>query len=230
MKYHLTPNLITDRMNSLNLSERAIVRNTQIPQFQFRQARQSHQLDGHISLAQINRLASELGISVPELLAPPDPVSTPVPAVDTEDDVQTLVPILVSAPSLVSVAHAARILRWKRERIEAALAAIPAALEGTGLRLQTSSGRVKIAASDSPDKAVLHAIGRLQTVTAGLNRSQARTLLRIVNGEAVFHRNIGNQEKLSLGALKNMGCIEVGEKAQYQPTVDLCLVLPDIEE
>jgi hypothetical protein len=228
MKYNLTPGLITDRMNTLNLSEREIVRMTRIAQFQFRQARQAHQLDGHISLSQITRLATELGVSVPELLAPPDQAgSRPASAVEKEDT-ETVIPILVSATALVSITHAARILGWTRERIEHALAAVPPALEGTGLRLHVSSGRAKITA-DSPDGALLHSISRLQTMTAGLNLSQARTLQRIANGDAVFHRNIGNQEKLTLGSLKNMGCIELDEQAQYRPTVDRRLVLPDIE-
>ncbi|WP_157519109.1 hypothetical protein [Modestobacter sp. Leaf380] len=45
----------------------------------------------------------------------------------------------------------------------------------------------------------------------------------------MFHRNVGQQEKLPLGALGNMGCIELDDQAQYRPTFDMRLVLPDIE-
>jgi hypothetical protein len=230
MKITINRDLITDRMNMLGLSERAMVKRTQLPLKQFRQARQVGQFDDHTPLSQLHRLATELGISLVELLSAPtsDAIDEPT-AASTEDDVETLIPILVSVPNLVSVAHAARVLGWSRDHMENVLAAVPARLEGTGLRLHHFNGRAKIVAIDSPGKAVAHAIGRLQTMTLGLKLNQAQTLRRIINGETVFQRNIRNEDKLTLGALKNMGCLELDEKAQYQPTADLRLVLPDIK-
>lgn len=236
MKIDFDRDLITDRMNALGLAERAIVQRAQIPYFQFRQARKTGQFDGHITLSQIHRLATELGLTLTELLSPSSPASRERDDSDEidestvgADDAQVLIPVLVSVPRLASIAHAARTLGWTRERIEDALAAIPSLLDGTGLRLHTINGRAKITFIDSPSKALLHTIGRLQTTTAGLNLTQARTLQRVADGEAVFHRNVGQQEKLVLGALKNMGCIELDEDAQYRPTTDLRLVLPDIK-
>lgn len=236
MKIDFDRNLITDRMNALGLAERAVVQRTQIPYFQFRQARKTGQFDGHITLSQIDRLATVLGLTIIELLSPPsrangeqdDSHEMDESAVGS-DDAQVLIAVLVSVPRLVSIAHAARSLGWTRDRIEHALTAIPPALEGTGLRLHTINGRAKIASIESPSQALLRAIGRLQSTTAGLNLTQARTLQRIADGEAVFHRNVGQHEKLVLGALKNMGCIELDEDAQYRPTTDLRLALPDIK-
>jgi hypothetical protein len=96
------------------------------------------------------------------------------------------------------------------------------------LRLHANNGRAVITTIDTRAKALRHAIGRLQTTTMGLNASRAGTLQRIVNGEDVFHRNVGQVERLSLGALKNMGCIQLDDKALYRPTIDMRLVLPDI--
>ncbi|SOC50408.1 hypothetical protein SAMN05660748_3156 [Blastococcus aggregatus] len=235
MKIDFERDLITDRMNILGLSERAIVQKTKIPYFQFRQARKTGQFDGHVTLSQIHRLAFELGLTVAELLSPPSPAEPDQDGASEQEertsptaDAQVLIPVLVSVPRLASIIHAARTLGWTRERIEDALASIPPVLEGTGLRLHKINGRATITPIDSA-KSLLQVIGRLQTTTSGLNASQARTLLRITNGEPVFHRNIGNQEKLTLGALKNMGCIELDEQAQYRPTADIRLALPDID-
>ncbi|TFV47505.1 hypothetical protein [Blastococcus sp. TF02A-35] len=231
MKIRINRDLITDRMNMLALHERAIVQRTQIPQSQFRQARQSGELDGHTSLSQLHRLATELGVRLTDLLDPPEAAApqqeVPGPAND-RGGVETLIPILVSATNMVSLAHAARVLGWSRDHMDAVLAAVPAALHGTGLRLHHVNGRAKVMSTDSPGRAVAYAIGCLQTMAAGLNLAQARTLRRIVNGETVFHRNIGKEEKLTLGALKNMGCIELDDMAQYRPTSDLALALPDL--
>lgn len=230
MKITINRDIITDRMNALALAERTLIQRTQIPQFQFRQARQSGQFDGHTTLNHVHRLATELGISLGDLLSPPQsdtPQSDTPPA--SEDDVATLIPLLVSATHLVSVSHAARVLGWTRDRIETAVAAIPARLDGTGLRLHNINGRAKITTADATGKATANAIVRLQTMTAGLKANQAATLRRIVDGESVFQRNIGNQEKLTLGALKNMGCIELDEKAQYRVTAAMQLALPDVK-
>lgn len=230
MKILIDRNLITDRMNDLGLSERSIIQKTRLPQFQFRQARQTGQLDGHISLAEANRLATELGVSLPELLAPPAPdASEAEPTTSTpEEDLQLLIPLLVTAPHMVSIAHVARTLGWTRDHIEELLTAIPPRLTGTGLRLHTNNGRITITAVDSGSKTLRYAVGRLQTTTMGVTASSAATLRQIVNGDDVFHRNVGQTERLSLGALKNMGCIELDDKALYRPTSDMRLVLPDI--
>jgi hypothetical protein len=235
MKIYFDRNLITDRMNDLGLSERTIVQKTNIPYFQFRQARKTGQFDGHVTLSQIHRLASELGLTLAELLSPHNPCEPNRDDSSEQDeptgptcDAQVLIPVLVSVPRLVSITHAARTLGWTRERIEDALAAIPSILEGTGLRLHKINSRATVTPIDSA-KSLGQAIGRLQTTTSGLNASQAHTLRRITNGEPVFHRNVGQQEKLTLGALKNMGCIELDDQAQYGPTADLRLALPDAE-
>ena len=68
----------------------------------------------------------------------------------------------------------------------------------------------------------------LPVSTSGLTTTQASTLRRIVNGAQVFQRNIGKEQQLVLGALKNMGCVELDASAQYQPTQDLRLALPDL--
>jgi hypothetical protein len=61
-----------------------------------------------------------------------------------DGDVEILIPILVSTTNLVSVAHAARVLDWSRDYIDAVLTAIPAALDGTGLLLHYFKGRARI--------------------------------------------------------------------------------------
>ncbi|MCW2695905.1 MAG: hypothetical protein JWR62_990 [Modestobacter sp.] len=186
-------------VDDLALHERSLIERTQIPQFQFQQARRSGQFDGRTTLAQVHRLATELGVSLAELLASPQPATAQEPATaTTSGDVETLIPILVSTTNLVSVAHAARVLGWSRDHIDAVLAAIPAALDGTGLRLHHVKGRANIAWIDSQGNAMARTVGRLQTMTVGLNLTQAHTLRRITNGETIFQRHIGKEEKLTL--------------------------------
>ena len=92
--------------------------------------------------------------------------------------------------------------------------------------LQSGGARPDLDPVDLP-KPLAQTITRLQTATSGLTASQASTLRRIVNGAQVFQRNIGKEEQLVLGAPKNMGCVELDASAQYQPTEDLRLALPD---
>jgi hypothetical protein len=67
-------------------------------------------------------------------------------------------------------------------------------------------------------------------MTRGLTSIQAHTLRRITDGETIAQRNIGKGEKLTLGALTNMGAIELDDEgAQYRPTADIRLALPDLE-
>jgi chromosome segregation and condensation protein ScpB len=112
-----------------------------------------------------------------------------------DGDVEILTPILVSTTNLVSVAHAARGLDWSRDYIDAVLTAIPAALDGTGLRLHHFKGRARITWVNSTRKPVARTIGRLQTMTRGLTSVQAHTLRRITDSEPIAQRNIAKGEK-----------------------------------
>ncbi len=59
--------------------------------------------------------------------------------------------------------------------------------------------------------------------------AQAATLKRIVDGNHSTQRNIGNAERVILGALKNMGCIELDDKAAWRTTDDLRAAVPDLQ-
>jgi hypothetical protein len=233
MKIDFDRQRITDRMNTLGLSEREVVRASGIPYAQFRQARKTGQFDGHVTLAQLDRLAAQLGLTISELLASADGDSTSLPEpseVTDAEDVASVVPLLLAVPRLVAIPHVARTLGWSRERLSRALAATPAALDGTGLCLREIRGSVKIEPTNTSSKAVRHTIARLQTSTYGLNTRETQTLLRITEGERVAHRNVGKQQQLVFGALSNKGCIETDDRGQYRPTVDLRLALPDLDQ
>ncbi|MBD8870619.1 hypothetical protein [Nocardioides donggukensis] len=68
----------------------------------------------------------------------------------------------------------------------------------------------------------------MQTKSRGLTVTQAATLKRVVDGTHSTKRNIGNAERVILGALKNMGCIELDDKAAWRPTDDLHAAIPDL--
>ena len=177
MKIDIDRQRITDRMNALGLSEREVVRASEIPYAQFRQARRTGQFDGHITLTQLHRVAAHLGLTVSELLATTGSEPTP-PAYPSEptdgEDVASLVPLLLAVPRLVATPHIARTLGWSRERLNRALTDTPAALDDTGLCLREIRGSVKIEPINASAKAVRNTIARLQTSTYGLIHARPR--------------------------------------------------------
>ena len=70
----------------------------------------------------------------------------------------------------------------------------------------------------------------MQTKSRGLTVAQAATLKRVADGNHSTKRNIGNSERVILGALKNMGCIELDDHAGWRATNDLRAALPDLPD
>jgi hypothetical protein len=134
--------------------------------------------------------------------------------------------ILATCPnfSQLTTSHS---LGWERTRLDFALHAVPSALDGTGLRLHTSNGSVKVMPART-DKQLKSALGRVRSLGLGLNTAEAAVLTRIINSEDVLDRQPSNASRVAVGALKNMGCIQLNDDAVFEPTFDLRLALPDL--
>lgn len=226
MKVPFDRDLITDQMNALGLSERTVISRTGISNFTFRQARQTGEFEGTITLRQLRTLAETLGLTLPQLFTLDD---TPLeqPEQSARGDAAYLIAVLADVSKLVAVDHLARSLDWERPRLDSALHAIPPALVGTGLRLHTSGGAVKVMPART-DKKLKSALGRVRSLSLGLNTAEAAVLTRILNSENVLDRQPGNATRVAVGALKNMGCIQLNDHAVFEPTPDLRLALPDL--
>lgn len=229
MKIRFDRDLITEQMNALGLSERAVINRTGIPNFTFRQARQTGLFEGTLTLRQVSALADVLALTVPQLLSDAEDEEAPSDQPRSEgDDAATLIPLLVHLPRMVSVAHLTRSLQWPRPRVTSALDAIPHALQGTGLRLHHRDGFIKIVAVKPTDRTLKQALGRVRQLGLGLNSHEAIVLTRILDGHNVLDRMPSNATRVAVGSLKNMGCIALNQHTVFEGTDDLRLALPDL--
>ena len=220
--------LIAEQMSALGLSERTLVSRIQFPLFAFRKARIQGVLDRHITLGQVQKLCTALGISPADLLDVDEPLPPVRHTRDASGDAQLLIPLLVGLPRRVSVPFLVRTLGWERSRTTDAIRAIPAALEGTGLVLHAEEDKIAILPARRNTGDIRRALATVQTKSRGLTVAQASTLKRVVDGKHSTQRNIGNAERVILGALKNMGCIELNDKAGWRATEDLHAAIPDM--
>jgi hypothetical protein len=229
MKVPFERDLITDQMNTLGLSERAVIRATGIPNLTFRQARQEGELEGTLTLRHLQALADVLGLTLADLLAEPDaPPPTEPATTSAHDDAATLIPLLMQVPTLIAIDHLARTLNWDRLRTTAAVDAIPDALQHTGVRLHTSNGSIRLLPIVQTDKQLRATLGRIRSTNRPLNRIEANILTQVINHEHVLNRQPSNPVRVATGSLKNMGCIALDDNGVFALTDDLRLALPDL--
>lgn len=227
MRQRINNALITERMRALSLSERQTLARIDIPTAAFREARLTGWLPGHTNLRQISGLADALGITVVELLNTHDASDhyAPLSHGSVDEDAALLIPLLVSGTGLVDTGRLATALEWPRPRLLAAVDEIPTALKSTGMKLVRTGAAIAVEPVNRPSPGLLRRIGNAQTAHRALNLTQARLLRRIVNGEHVTEKATSNADRVALGALKNKGCIEIGDHARWRSTAHLALAL-----
>ena len=227
MKQRINNVLITERMRTLGLSERQTLARVDIPSAAFREARLTGWLRGHINLRQISRLADALGVTIIELLdtndAPDDP--TLPHRASAGEDAAILIPLLLGVTGLVDTGRLATALEWERPRLHAAVDEIPTALVATGLKLVRTGAAIAVEPTRRASPDLRRRIGNAQTAHRALNLTQARLLRRIIDGEHVTEKATANADRVALGALKNKGCIEIGDHARWRSTTHLALAL-----
>ena len=240
MIINLNQELITQRMRDLGLSERKVISQSGLPNFTFRRARQTGAVDASLTLRQLTNLATTLGVPTTDLLTPtPTPTARePEQAIDQnseqprpgqpQHDAAILIPLLIDLPKMIPIAHIARSLEWPRPRTQTALDAIPTALTGTGLRLHTNNGNVRITPADPTNKTIKKALGRVRANVTGITVMEAKVLTRALNGEHVLDRQPSNPQRVAAGALTNMGCLTLNPAQVPEPSADLCFALPDL--
>lgn len=224
MHYQVNRELLIEQMTTLGLSERQVLARTSMPTVTLRAARIEGYLQGHTSIRQLVELAEVLCVSPADLLAS-DSDRESEQRRDPDDDTRTLIALLFEARQLVDTGRLARAIGWERSRLLDALDAVPAALEGTGLSLATSGASVAVQAEPRPDTAARQSLARAQASRTGLNLAQAKVLRKILGGDHVGDRNPSNTDKLAMGALKNLGCIESDERGRYRVTDALRMAL-----
>lgn len=224
MRYPLNRELLVDQMTALGLSEREVLARTNMPTAALREARIEGYIQGHTSVRQLVELADVLCVPLADLLRcdADDEGERPI---NPDDDTRTVLALLFEARQLVDTGRLARAMGWERWRLLAALDGMPAALNDTGLRLVASGASVAVQPERRADKDTRQAVAKVQGSRTGLNRAQAKVLHRVVSGGHVGDRQPSNADKLIMGALKNLGCIEADERGRYRPTAAVRLAL-----
>lgn len=219
--------LLTERMHDLRHTERALVRDADISTFALRTARREGWLPGTFTLADLMRLADALGLSLSDLVPNDTPATHREPDEQAEHDAETVIPHLVGHTAIPAI-NIAKAFGWDRQRLQACLSAIPTALEGTGLRYIENNGQVRVEPHYASDPNTRAAIRRLRATSRPMTRAEATTLARILDGDNVQSRQMANNTRVVLGALKNLGCIELNDEAIYEATDALHTALPDL--
>lgn len=231
MKIPCNRDLIASQMDTLGLTERAIVARTSIPLFQFRQMRIDGVLHQHVALGQLARVADMLATTIGDLLnvTPTGPPSESArPDVGAKTDSEVLIPLLVSLPRMVDIGFTSRCLSWSPQRMKNAMDAIPSALALTGLRLVSHHNAIRVLPTRPPDPRLRRTLGQLQSHRMGLSSRQARLLKDIIGGRWIQTQNLTQNDRLRIGQLKNAGCIELDEAARYRVTDQLRTAMPDL--
>lgn len=60
-----------------------------------------------------------------------------------------------------------------------------------------------------------------------ITHGEASTLKRVLDGQNVQDRDTANATKAHLGALKNLGCLALDDRAIYRPTPALLAAFPE---
>lgn len=220
--------LITEQMHALGLSERAVIRDTSVTQSQFRTARIDGWLSGTFTLNQLTQLAATLGISPTDLLAEPAAQPSAPTAQSATDDAAHLIPLLIGLGKNVSMTGVRKALGWNNDRLAACLQAVDAALDGTGMRLHYGQQRtIRITPARPNTETTRHALRRLRATNNPITVGEASMLKRLLDGENVQYREMSNATKVHLGALRNMGCLTLNDRAIYEPTPEVLAAFPE---
>lgn len=202
----LNTKLIIERRNQLGLPRLVLARRLGINPLTMRRIEEG-QAHGERSLRFVEQLAEQLGVDTISLLLTDDEADPRPPA---QDDVK-LEAALASLPGMVHRDEIAGALGWDLERTNAAIAALKARLEPTGVRLQPGSwGRYDLRArEDVLSQQERQALARARAATNGLTLRTARVLREAIDGQldSDWERSAATADRIAKAELLKQGLV-----------------------
>lgn len=202
---------IRSRLLALGMTERDLSRQTGIGQSAIRGLLRECQTHTSLTIAQLQSLAREVGLTVAEVLTPDEkPVDTPV----THDEkAQRLISVLLHERRAIAWDHVVDAFGWTSKELRHAAKAADAVLRGTGLRVHIASNGLSLRAVEQPVSEVIASIERLRARDDSMDNGTARVLFEVVTG-TIAQRQIRKGYAPRLGYLKNQRMVHVGRPGE----------------
>lgn len=207
--------LVQRRRLAAGLSLREVARGTHLTGSSLTRLETTGHLSPATTLADLQRLASVLGIPAADLLrephmpdgTPPADAADKAPPQSTAADGRTLGVLLAHEPRLVPRDDVAVALGWDLTRLRIGQNALDAALRPAGMRVHQVHGRIAVRPADASQDQPAVALAASRTAATGLNTAQAGLVHRALTG--TLTTNTVPQGRLPyLASLVNLGILE----------------------
>jgi transcriptional regulator with XRE-family HTH domain len=202
---------IRSRLLSLGMTERDLSRQTGIGQSAIRGLLRENQTHTSLTIAQLQSLAREVGLTVAEVLTPDDEAVDP--AVTDDEKAQRLISVLLHERRTIAWDHLADAFGWTSKDLRHAARTCNERLRGTGLRIHIANNGLALRAADQPVNEVIASVERLRARDDSMDHGTARVLFEVVTG-SIAQAQIRKGYAPRLGYLKNQGMVHVGRPGE----------------
>lgn len=204
--YYANGDLVRQRMFELVLSERELANRATIGQATLRSILNNNTISEATPLAIVNALAQAVGLTMTDLLQPPEP--DPLPDDTPEADVAHLTALLCRAHTTVSRDRLAAALQWTLPRLAAAEAELDLVLAPLGPCVNRNSAGLSIRTKDAGLKPIWQRLELMRDAQDTMHNGMARTLYSVFT-DSLSKTQIRNNDSVQLGALINRGAVTV---------------------
>ncbi len=170
---------IRSRLLELEMSERDLSRQTGIGQSAIRGLLRTSQTHTSLTVAQLQTLAREVGLTVAEVLTPEQPVDTER---DSSDTARRLLAVLRHEQRIIAWDHLVDAFAWSSKNLRRAASTANQSLQGTGLRVHIANSGLTLRAEEQPVSEVITSVDRLRARDDSMDNGTARVLYEVVAG------------------------------------------------
>jgi transcriptional regulator with XRE-family HTH domain len=203
---YVNGDLIRGKLLELEMSERDLSRQTGIGEATIRNLLRRNQAQTSLTVAQVQALAGEVGLTVAEALTPHQPADAPR---DSDDRAQRLLAVLRYEQRIIPWDHLVDAFGWSSEELRHAAKTANQCLQGTGLRVHIARTGLALRAEEQPVREVIAVVDRLRARDESMDNRTARILFEVVTG-TIAQALVRRKYLPRLGYLRNQGMIHVG--------------------
>lgn len=198
------------RLLELEMSERDLSRQTGVGQSAIRRLLRHNETHTSLTVAQLQALAREVGLTVAELLTPDEPAEEPRNGTEMT---QRLISLLLQDKRLIPYDHLAEAFACTTREMRKVAENANEALTRTGLRIHVSNNGLALRAEEREIADAVATVERLRARDDSMDNGTARVLHQVVTGrisQAQIRKGYGPR----LARLHKQGMVEVGRAGQ----------------
>jgi len=198
--------VLRQRIMELGLSEREFATTVGIGAGTLRTIVSQDMLVGHLTVATLDRILGESGLSASDLLNRPLPPGDETPS----DDTLRLTQVLVSDLRVHPRERLAVAFGWTLDRVDDALNDLHPRLLALGLSVHDNTRGVTVRPRDTSSTDALRRLQQMFDVTEGLDNGEARVLHHAMHN-LLGRGNVRKGDRPRLVSLHRQGMIEVND-------------------